>query len=291
MSREDDDGSGGSPQNFQQGGAGSQLKGRIVIAMVVALFALIKYLMHGDVNPITGETQRVAIADVNQEAALGQSSAPAMIQQFGGEEPNRRKQARVTQMGEKLVDAMEQNLLKGRPNPYRFQFHLLADPKTVNAFALPGGQVFITDALLDMLETDGQLAGVLGHEIGHVIQRHSNQRMAKQELTQGLVGAAGVAGGNLNAQQAADYVAKLVTLSYGRKDELEADRWGVRLCVYAKYDPHAMLGVMDILDKVSSGNKTPEMMQTHPKPENRKEYIMGVFKDEFPNGFPKGLEP
>ncbi len=73
-----------------------------------------------------------------------------------------------------------------RKNPYRFRFTLLADPQTVNAFALPGGQVFITEALFDRLQTDGQLAGVLGHEIGHVLERHGNKRMAKQKLFSGL---------------------------------------------------------------------------------------------------------
>src|SRR4030067_676446 len=73
-----------------------------------------------------------------------------------------------------------------------FEFHLLADPDTINAFALPGGQVFITDGLLTRLQSEGQLAGVLAHEIVHVLARHGAQRIAKQELTQGLTAAVGV---------------------------------------------------------------------------------------------------
>ncbi len=77
--------------------------------------------------------------------------------------------------------------------PYQYAYHLLADPQTVNAFALPGGQVFITRALYDRLQTDGELAGILSHETGHVVARHSAEQIAKAQLTQGLTGAAVIA--------------------------------------------------------------------------------------------------
>jgi predicted Zn-dependent protease len=78
-------------------------------------------------------------------------------------------------------------------------------------------------------------------------------------------------------------------MKYGRSDELEADKWGIRLATQAGYDPRAMLGVMDILDRVGGGNQ-PEILSTHPKPANRKEYIEGVIKDVFPKGVPEGLD-
>src|SRR4029079_15694392 len=118
--------------------------------------------------------------------------------------------------------------------PYQFQFHVLNDPETINAFALPGGQVFITEGLLKRLKTDGQLAGVLGHEMGHVVVRHGAEHIAKQQLTEGLTGAGVVAfydPNNPNSAYAAQFamlVGQLVTLKYGRDDELESDRLGVR---------------------------------------------------------------
>ena len=80
-----------------------------------------------------------------------------------------------------------------RDSEYRFECHLLRDDQTVNAFALPGGQVFLTYALYEQLDTEGEVAGVLGHEIGHVIGRHSSEQIAKARLTEGLTGAAVVA--------------------------------------------------------------------------------------------------
>jgi beta-barrel assembly-enhancing protease len=77
-------------------------------------------------------------------------------------------------------------------------------------------------------------------------------------------------------------------MKYGRSDELEADLWGVKLSVLAGYDPRAMLGVMEILDK-AGGGKQPELLSTHPKPANRKEYIDEVIREVFPSGVPEGL--
>jgi predicted Zn-dependent protease len=263
-------------------------KVRAVIAVLIALFTFVSYLMKGDINPITGEKQRVGMS-VDQEIALGLESRSEMAAQHGGLHSVRADREDVTRVGNLLVDALQHELLKsGKSDPYQFDFHLLADDQTINAFALPGGQVFITYALYSHLQTEGQLAGVLGHEVGHVVNRHSAQRVAKMELTQGLAGAAGVAGGSRSSAQIATMVGNLVNMKYGRSDELEADKWGVKLSVLAGYDPRAMLGVMEILDQ-AGGGKQPELLSTHPKPANRKEYIEEVIHEVFPNGVPGGL--
>ena len=266
---------------------------RLLLAGGLALFALISYWSMGQENPITGEKQRVAITE-EQEIRMGLAAVNQMSAQHGGPHPNLRAQRHVDEVGYQLLAALESWInSNGRVNPYHdaFEFTLLRDDRTVNAFALPGGQVFITAALYEQLETEGQLAGVLGHEIGHVISRHGAQRMAKQRLTQGLAGAAGVAGGDINSARMAQMVGQMINMKYGRQDELESDQWGVRLCAMAGYDPRAMLGLMDILDRASGGGGPPEMMSTHPKPANRARYVQQLLKQQFPNGIPEGLEP
>jgi len=143
--------------------------------------------------------------------------------------------------------------------------------------------VFITEALYRRLPTriDGPLAGVLGHEIGHVLERHSAERMTSGNLMQGLARAAGVAGGTRGSQQAAGMVAGLVHKSYGRKQETESDVWGVKIMVYAGYNPEGLLTVMDVLESASPGASGPEFMSTHPRPENRSEYIQQIISDSF----------
>jgi predicted Zn-dependent protease len=260
----------GNPLGGLLGGGrrGGGLKGRLFIGLLIAGFILFKYYSNQQENPITGEFQHVSISPA-EEVQLGIQSAPQMAQQHGGLHPDQRAQDFVDQVGQKLVD----NTIVSQ-SEYQYDFHLLRDDKVVNAFALPGGQVFITAALFGRLETEDQLAGVLGHEIGHVIHRHGAERIAKMELTQGLTGAAVVAAGDYNTAQAAQMIGSLINMKYGRDQELESDDWGVRLMIEAGYDPGALIGVMDILEEASGGQqRAPEFQSTHPSPDNRREKI------------------
>ena len=199
------------------------------MALVVAVIAVLGYFGNSAFNPITQEKQHVAGITPEQEVALGLQAAPEMVQQFGGLDPDPEAQQRVSQIGERLVSRTA-----AAQSPYQFEFHLLDDPETINAFALPGGQVFITEGLLKRLETDGQLAGVLGHEIGHVVGRHGAEHIAKQQLTEGLTGAAVLATydpnnpSTQNSAAVAAMIGQLVGMRFGRQDELESDELGVR---------------------------------------------------------------
>jgi predicted Zn-dependent protease len=243
------------------------LGGGIMIALVLAGFSLCKYYSNSQFNEITGETQHVSIS-AEQEIALGVNSLPAMIEQYGGLHPDAEAQKFVKGVGQRIVQSSEV-----KKTPYQYDFHLLYDPNVVNAFALPGGQVFITQALFNKLETEDQLAGIFGHEVGHVVARHGAERIAKQELTQGLTGAAVVASGDYQTAQAAQMIAGLVNMSYGRDQELESDDLGVRFMIQAGYDPEALVSVMQILESASGGQRQPEFMSTHPSPENRVQKI------------------
>lgn len=273
----------------------SGLKGRLILAAIIALVAILSYYGRpGDVNQITGERQRVVFTEEADEVQMGLQAVGEMKRQFGGPDPDPQDQAWVRRVGEQLLTALDETLEPGgRRNPYRddFQFTLLADPKTVNAFALPGGQVFITRALFRDLKTEGQLAGVLAHEIGHVLERHGNERMAQQQLFEGLAAAGGIAGGDANSARMAQAVSGMISMKYGREDELEADQWGVRISYLAGYDPRAMIGVMEVLDRASRGQSPPEFLSTHPSPPHRVQYIKDLIAHEFPNGVPGGLEP
>lgn len=264
--------------------------GRLGIAAVIALIAIVSYFGRSSINPITGQKQRIAMS-VEQEIALGLHSAPEMARQFGGLYQDARAQALVDQVGQRLVAAIPE-----AGNVYPFEFHVLADTQTVNAFALPGGQIFITAALFDRLQTEGQLAGVLGHEIGHVIHRHGAEHLAKSQLTQQLIGAVAVGtydperpGSQYGAMIAAS-VGQMINLKYGRDDELESDRDGVKVMVAAGYHPKSMIRVMEILREAGGGRGAPEFMSSHPDPGNRIARIEEAIKQEFPGGLPEGLK-
>ncbi len=275
----------------QRRGSGGRLSGRIIIAGLVALFAVVGYFSSTRVeqNPITGEEQRVSLTP-EQEIAMGLQAAPTMAQQHGGLHPNAEAQALVDRVGRRIVA----NSQAGR-SPYQFDFHLLADTRTVNAFALPGGQIFITWALASMFETEGELAGVLGHEIGHVVARHSAEQIAKAKLTQGLTGAMVIAAydpsnpSSRGSAQMAQLIGQVINTKYGRSDELESDRLGVEFMADAGYDPRGMLGVMRVLAQASQGPRPPEMLSTHPDPENRYERVEELIAQRYPNGVPDEL--
>jgi len=264
-------------------------RGRLLIALVVAGFSLVSYFSMRVYNPVTHETQHIGVT-AEQEIALGLQAAPQMAAEYGGVDPDRQDQARVDAIGQKLLAQSD-----AKDTPYRFEFHALADGQTINAFALPGGQVFITAGLLHLLETEGQLAGVLGHEMGHVVARHGAQQMAKERLTQGLTGAAILAtydpnnpASQRNAAVAA-LVGRLVNMRFGRQDELQADQLGVRLVSQAGYDPRAMIQVMQILEKAAPGRQV-EFFSTHPNPEHRIDRIQAAIAQAFPSGVPGGLK-
>ena len=259
-------------------------RARLVIAAIIALFAIVTYFGSTSENPLTGEKQRVAMTP-EQEIALGYKSAPEMAAQMGGVSRNAQAVALVQRVGDGLA---RQSV--AAKSPYRFSFHVLADPKTVNAFALPGGPVFITEGLLRLLKTEAELGGVLGHEIGHVVARHSSERLAKQQLTQNLLGALVAGSGDYTTAQIGQMVGSMINMKYGREDELEADALGIRIMVEAGYDPRGMIRVMEVLAKASGGSRQPEFVSTHPAPENRAERIKQAIAKQYPNGVPENLK-
>ena len=241
-------------------------KVKLLIGAGIIVFAAIKYCSSAEVNPYTGEKQHIALNE-DQEIAMGLQAAPQMTQQHGGLHPNEKYQAFVKDVGNRLV-----NNSIAKQTGYIYDFHLLADQKTINAFALPGGQIFITYALFSKLKNEDQLAGVLGHEIAHVIGRHSAERMANHGLMEGVLNGVAV-GFDPSTAKGAAAIAQMLNMSYGREDELQSDDLGVKFMIKSNYNPEAMIGVMEILKAAAGPNRTPERMSTHPDPENRVEKI------------------
>ena len=265
-----------------QGGGGFRISPTIIIAVVMAGFALCKYYGQSSVNDITGEKQHISLSP-EQEIAMGLQSAPQMAQEMGGLSRNQQATAIVKQVGQKVV----QNSAASR-TPYKYDFHLLGDQQTVNAFALPGGQIFITEGLLSRLTEDGKtlsedmLAGVLGHEIGHVVARHSAEKLAQMELAQGITGAVTMATydpSNPNTGYIAQSVANMIQLKYGREQELQSDNLGVRFMMESGFAPENLVSVMEVLKQASGPSRTPEFQSSHPDPENRKEAIQAAIKE------------
>jgi len=242
---------------------GNKFKIRLLIGVAIIAFAYIQRCNRQEINPYTGKKQAISMT-TEQEIAIGLQNTPQMTEQHGGLYPDKHLQNYIDRVGHKLV-----NSSIAKETPYKYDFHLLADDQTINAFALPGGQCFITYALLSKLKSEDQLAGVLGHEIGHVLGKHSAERITESEYWSTVTTGATV----FDMGSVAGGYGQNTLLRNGRGDELESDELGVQFMIDAGYNPEAMIGVMEILKTAAGPNRIPEFQSSHPDPENRIEKI------------------
>lgn len=266
----------------------AKLASRLVIALLFILFALWQYYGSTVENPVTGEQQHIQLS-IEDEITLGREARDQLTAEYGGLYGSRQVQNYIDAVGDRLV---AQSV--ATDSPYPFEFHVLDDPETINAFALPGGQVFITTALLGAMNTEAQLAGVLGHEIAHVVARHGAEHLAKQQLGQFLfVAIAAAAGGDGQNTEQAEILAKvingLISLKYSREDESESDRWGFEFMTEAGYTPQGIVEVMAIL-QAAGGGGVPEFLSSHPDPGNRIRSLEEMIAARYPQGIPPQLE-
>ena len=216
------------------------------------------------VNPATGKRQLVLISE-SEEVQLGRDNDKAIVAQFGLYE-DEALQRYVEQLGRRMAARSE------RPD-LDWTFRVLDDP-LVNAFALPGGYIYITRGILAHFNNEAELASVLGHEIGHVTARHSVNQLSKAQLAQFGLGV-----GTILAPEEMDQFGNLAQtgigllfLKFGREDERQADDLGLRYLVRTGYDPRPMADVFVTLKRVgasSGGGSMPNWLSTHPDPENR----------------------
>ncbi len=270
---------------------------RARVARWLALLPVVAALSGCSTNPATG-ARSLTLMSWDWERQTGAEAAPQFTAEFGGPVPDEQLQAYVDRVGQRLVAQIE----PGVPS-LDWEFTLL-DSEVINAFALPGGKVFITRGLASRFTSEAQLAGVLGHEIGHVTARHGNQRISKQLGFNILLGAAavgvGVADEDSDVRRYGQYAVpalavggNVVMLKYGRDEESEADELGVRYMARAGYHPVGQREVMEILAAADSGaGRPPEWLSTHPFPETRIERLNRLIAEQHPeaNNLQRGEE-
>jgi len=214
-------------------------------------------------NPITGKQEFMLIPE-EQDIQIGRKYAPEIEKQMGGRIPDPDVQAYVNQVG--------QNIARVSHKP-DIEYHFVAlQNKSINALALPGGFIFITKGMLEKLQSEAQLAGILGHEITHVVARDVANTMSKQIGMELLLSAVTPENAPRGALTVADLTTQIIGLRFSRQDERDADLGGLDYMAAAGYDPYAMVETMQML---SEQNKTRsvEFLSTHPSPENRSAYL------------------
>jgi predicted Zn-dependent protease len=230
------------------------------------------------INPATGKRELSLIGE-SQEVAMGLEADGAIVAQmglYGGDE----LQDYVQNIGSRMAAVSERPQLD-------WTFRVVNDG-AVNAFALPGGYIYITRGIMTHLNSEAELATVVGHEIGHVTARHSVNQMSKAQLAQVGLGVGMVLSPEL-AQfgQYAEMGLGLMFLKFGRDDERQSDDLGLRYMIKAGYDPRPAPMVFDMLEEVSrasGGDRLPALFSTHPAPENREAHLqaqVGAMNRDF----------
>jgi predicted Zn-dependent protease len=240
-------------------------RGSVAACELLAALLLVGAATGCSVNPATGKRQINLISE-EQEIAMGKEADGQISQQLGLYDDDD-LQRYVDDLGRELAADSERPEL-----PWTFR---VVDDEVVNAFALPGGFIYVTRGILSHLGAESELVGVLGHEIGHVTARHGVNQMSKGMLAQIGLGVGSIVSPEFaNLAGLAQQGLGLLFLKYGRDDERQADELAFRYSVRSGYDPRSLVDVFQLLDRVSDkagGGDLPGWLLTHPQPEARRE--------------------
>jgi len=273
---------GQGANHFQEGEAMKIYRRLILISLIFGAFTAVGCVK----NPVTGKKEFIAIPR-EQEIAIGQEAAPEFEKEFDDKVPNARLQKYVQKVGRQLAGVSD------RPMPY--EFALLAS-ETPNAFALPGGKIYVTAGLMGQMTNERQLAAVLGHEVTHVAAKHNVKGLQRQ---MGAAIFADVVGAIISGEssQEAEAIAKLVggmaNLHYSREDESQADAVGVKYMVRAGYNPWGMVELLELLQSLSNAERAlfGDFFASHPLTSKRIEEVRKIVQSDYAEFSPETLDP
>ncbi|HNZ68410.1 MAG: M48 family metalloprotease [Prolixibacteraceae bacterium] len=232
-------------------------------AKVVVLLATLLMIPSCAVNPVTGKRQIMLMSEA-QEIAMGAQYDPQVLATFGVY-PDQKLNNFVQKIGDDM------GLISHRPN---LKYHIkVVDSPVVNAFAVPGGYIYLTRGILAQFNNEAELVGVIGHEMGHVTARHSVSQQTKQTLGQiALIGGMILSPKIAEMGEMAMQGLQLLFLKFSRDDEREADKLGAEYASKISYDAHKMADFFQVLNKMNmaeSEGGVPTFLSTHPDPGDR----------------------
>ncbi len=244
--------------------------------------ALMLVMLTGcQMNPATGQ-RNFNVFSEGAEIRLGAEAQPEFIRDYGGPIPSATIQNYVSNLGQQLANESER---AGLP----WEFHVV-DSSVINAFALPGGKIFLTRGILAKFKSEAELAGVLGHEIGHVTAQHMGQQMSQRLVVSGVLIGLGVAAQTSDEDWlkilgvGTQVGGTLYLLSFGRDQEKQADELGIRYMTRLGYNPMGLVRVMEMFQaEESAGGRPPEFLSTHPAPQSRVDHLMSLIRSRYPD--------
>ena len=233
----------------------------LITAVFLALGSLLSACA---TTPETGRQQLSLVSD-EQMIQMGEEAYKQLLSESKISK-NRELNAQVQEIGRRIAQASGVD--------YNWEFTVIDDPKTVNAFCLPGGKVGVYTGLIPIAENTAGLAAVIGHEVAHAVLRHSSERMSQEMLTKAGLTLASVGFSNSKYR---DMIAGAlgigaaygITLPFSRFHEAEADEVGLEYMAKAGYDPQEAVALWQRMGEVGGGSRPPELLSTHPDPARR----------------------
>lgn len=233
-------------------------------------------------NAITGRNQLALLSETELQSMAAQEYRQFLSQNRVVSSTNNRDAEMVRRVGQRITSAITNYYtrqgLAGELEGFQWEYNLVDDP-AVNAWCMPGGKIVVYTGLLPVTQNEAALAVVIGHEVTHAIAKHGNERMSQAMVAQGI----GVAGGLLASgnQRVSNIFNSIygpgasiaVLLPNSRKQELEADRFGLIFTAMAGYNPQEAIGLWQRMEAMSNGQKPPEFLSTHPSEQNRIEKL------------------
>lgn len=233
---------------------------------LLILFSMLYLFFSCATNPVTGEKELNLLSE-SQEIQLGQDADKQIIAEYGLYD-NRQLAEYIDDLGQRMAK------ISHRPN-LQFYFRLLDSP-VINAFALPGGYVYITRGILAYMNSEAELAGVIGHEIGHITARHGAKAYTRAQLAQVGFGAAYIFSETFRQfSDVAQLGVQLLFMRFSRDQERQSDKLGVQYSTEVGYNAVRMAGFFGTLDRLQdlSGQSLPGWFSTHPDPGDREERV------------------
>lgn len=229
----------------------------LYLTAIAAVFSGAGCASLGTYNPATGKSEFIFIS-TPEEVSLGSNIHRELATQFNFSD-NQTQLARIERIGQRLAAVSDRK-------DYQYQFYLI-DKDEINAFTTPGGNIYFYTGLLNILPTDEQVASVLAHEIGHCAARHTIKKF-QAAMGYDLIGSIilGQVGGQAKelASLSSGMIMNIVFSAYGRKDEYEADRLGIKYLSMAGYDPYASVEALEALHRESGDGGAPLVLRSHP---------------------------
>lgn len=244
-----------------------------MIRRLAWLFALAVVLVPGcKTNPITGRNQFNMFSE-EEEIEFGNRYTPALLEEMGGEYDDPELCALVTDVGNRLAEKLPAIAKEEYSTRIQFHFHLVND-SMINAFALMGGHIFFTRGIVAQMNSEDELAAVMGHEIMHIAGKHTAASLSRDLLMAPLA--------------VIPLFYALKDLHYSRKDEEQSDKYGLRLMVAAGYNPTGMVKLFEMFVKMGSGG--PEWLSSHPLSEDRVADARKRSAEQFPEASAQPLQ-